>query len=187
VKRGRRLSICLLAGWLLFVGSASADPPRRERDVETFSSGKVKVIRHFPTRSRPFGISKKLNPIWWIANADDPLPPPNYRQGRHCRKIFWNLRNPFHNFTFYVIGVADRPVWRAGPFPTQVTNPHGGWNWAVCRYGCVGLPFIDYRHGRFEGYFGWRTGGNFGLKLNFAQRKQAKAKPGQIIAGQNPG
>jgi len=176
VKRAGGFLIWCLAGGLLSTDAGASEPSRRERDVETVSGPGVKVIRHFPAKTRPFGISKKLNPIWWFKNADDPLPPESYRKGSRARKFYWSLRNPFHNFTFYVIGVADRPIWRAGPFPTQTMNPHGGWNWAVSRYGCVGLPFIGYRRGRFEGYFGWRTGGNFGMKLNFAQGKRAKPR-----------
>jgi len=181
VKPGRLYLIL----WFWTTGSlrltqAETVPVAHARDIVTSSAGRVTVVRHFPKAIKPFSLSKKINPVWWVANADDPLPPENYRKGRRGRKLFWSLRNPFHNFTFYVIGVADRPVSRAGNYPTKTTNPNGGWNWAVCRYKCVGLPFVDYRRGRFEGYFGWRTGGNFGMKLNFAQGKSAKPKTPDI-------
>ena len=92
--------------------------------------------------------------------------------GRRLRKVAWYVRNPFHNFTFYVIGIADKPFWRIGPYPTETSNPHQGWNWAVCERKMARLAFVDYKRKRFEFYAGWRTGGNFGIKLNFAKHKQ---------------
>ena len=82
------------------------------------------------------------------------------------------MRNPFHNFDFYVTGIADKSSTRIGPFPRQLANPNGGWNWAVCRYKWVRLPFVDYQRGRFEFYCGWRTAGNFGFKLNYQRKKK---------------
>ncbi len=90
----------------------------------------------------------------------------------------WYMRNPFHNFDHYVIGIADRPFTRVGRFPDQVANPNGGWNWAVCRYRNLRLPFVDCHRGGFEFYFGWRNGGNFGVKLNFAQKRATKPAKG---------
>ena len=58
--------------------------------------------------SRIAGIPK-LNPAWWMENSDDPLPwwwRPEAPLDE--RKRTWMLRNPLHNFTSYVIGVADR-------------------------------------------------------------------------------
>lgn len=86
------------------------------------------------------------------------------------------MRNPFHNFDHYVIGVGDKSFTRVGRFPDQNAKPNGGWNWAVCKYKCLRLPFVDYQRGRFEFYIGWRNGGNFGMKLNFAQKRAATAK-----------
>jgi hypothetical protein len=113
-----------------------------------------------------------LNPVWWFGNADDPVPPEWYRAGKSCRNFMWHMRNPFHNFDFYVIGIADKSSTRLGPFPRQLSNPNGGWNWAVCRYKWVRLPFVDYQRGRFEFYCGWRTAGNFGFKLNYQRKKK---------------
>ena len=102
------------------------------------------------------------------------MPPPSYREGKCCRRFTWYVRNPFHNFDHYVIGIADKPFTRVGRFPDQVANPNGGWNWAVCRYRNLRLPFVDYHRGRFEFYFGWRNGGNFGVKLNLIQKHAAR-------------
>ena len=82
----------------------------------------------------------------------------------------WYMRNPDENFSNYVIGVADRKSVRYGVYPDQIGNPHGGWNFAVTRRRILYLPFIDYKHHRFEFYFGWRERGNFGIKLNFNQK-----------------
>ena len=93
------------------------------------------------------------------------------------RKLTWSLRNPGHNFTFYVIGIEDKVFLRVGRYADRVANPNGGWNWAVCHYRWLRLPFIDYHSGRFEFYFGWRNGGNFGMKLNFAQHRKQETRP----------
>ncbi|HEY6226544.1 MAG TPA: hypothetical protein VI282_05410 [Verrucomicrobiae bacterium] len=118
-----------------------------------------------------------MNPVWWFENADDPVPPTWYRKGKRCRKFMWSMRNPLHNFDHYVIGIGDKHFTRVGRSPDRVANPNGGWNWAVCRYRNLRLPFVDYQRGRFEFYVGWRNGGNFGAKLNFAQKRSAPKKP----------
>lgn len=110
---------------------------------------------------------RKWNPIWWIGNADDPEPPDWYRPGRQCRRTRWHLRNPFHNFTFYVIGIADKDFERTGTHPEHVFNPDGGWTRAVAKYKCWRLPFVSCIRGDFKFYIGWRERGNFGLKLTF--------------------
>ena len=86
----------------------------------------------------------------------------------------WYVRNPFHNLTFYVIGIADKPFWRVGPYPTKTSNPEGGWNWAICERKMLRLGFVDYESKHFEFYAGWRTGGNFGLKMNFGSTAKPK-------------
>ncbi len=110
---------------------------------------------------------QKRNPVWWIGNADDPEPPDWYRPGRACRRVRWHLRNPFHNFTFYVIGIADKEFERTGTHPGRVFHPEGGWTRATARYRCWRLPFVSYLRGDFKFYLGWRERGNFGVKLTF--------------------
>ena len=58
----------------------------------------------------------------------------------------------------------DKPFMRVGRFPAEVGNPNGGWNWAVCRYKRLRLPFIDFKRGRFEFYGGWRESGASNIK-----------------------
>lgn len=112
----------------------------------------------------------KLNPIWWVGNASEPHAPDWYHPDSCCREFQWWLRNPFSNFSAYVIGVEDKKTVRYGRYPDQTSNPNGGWNFAITRRCIVYLPFIDYKRGRFEFYFGWRKAGKFGIKLNFHQR-----------------
>lgn len=140
------------------------------------STNKPVVFHHIPHQK--FSACLKRNPVWWFENADDPVPPSWYRKGKCCRKFMWYMRNPFHNFDHYVIGIGDKPFTRVGRFPDQNAKPNGGWNWAVCKYKCLRLPFVDYQRGRFEFYLGWRNGGNFGIKLNFAQKRAATPMKG---------
>lgn len=111
----------------------------------------------------------KINPLWWFGNADQPHAPAWYRPDASFRDFAWHCRNPLANFSNYVIGIGDKQSVRSGRYPTQISKPGGGWNFAVSQRHILYLPFIDYKHGRFEFYFGWRERGNFGIKLNFRQ------------------
>jgi hypothetical protein len=119
-------------------------------------------------------MSKHHNPFQWLAwalfgNDDDPLWGdaafnPTQTDTLSWRVKWW-LRNPAHNFTFYVIGVAHLPTLRTGRYPQDVFSPAGGWNWAVTHVSkWLRLPFVSYI-GRCKFYFGWRERGNFGIKL----------------------
>jgi hypothetical protein len=130
-----------------------------------------------PTNLPPIHFYNKLNPVWWLGNAEEPRPPAWYRPDGSCRTFMWYMRNPFVNFSYYVIGVADKKSVRSGVYPTVNGNPNGGWNFAVTRRRIVYLPFIDYKRHRFEFYFGWRERGNFGMKLNFRQKLPAPPPP----------
>jgi len=115
---------------------------------------------------------QKFNPVWWLENDDDPVPPAWYLPDDPHRATKWRFRNPFHNFNFYVIGVADKKIVRSGRYPEKISNPNGGWNFAVSRRKIILLPFISYQRGKFEFYFGWRTRGNFGIKFNFSSANE---------------
>jgi hypothetical protein len=112
----------------------------------------------------------KLNPVWWFGNIDDPIPPAWYRPDSTHRDSLWHLRNPLHNFDHYVIGIADKRFVRTSRYPESISNPHGGWDFAVARHKLAVLPFLSYERGRFNFYFGWRERGDFGIKLNFPTR-----------------
>lgn len=135
---------------------------------EAALEGKWHCVRRFPSPKAPkIHFYNKLNPIWWFQNADDPDAPEWFRPGEKGREFKWFLRNPFHNFTFYVIGVADKEFVRSGRYPRRTSNPNGGWMFAVTRRRILPLPYWSYRRGRFEFYLGWRVQGNFGIKFNW--------------------
>ncbi len=115
---------------------------------------------------RSVALADKLNPQFWLENLDDPMPPVDYLVDDPKRVEKWYWRNPFHNFTFYVIGIADQSFERQGLCPSDVFNPGGGFNWAVCKKDWLRLPFISFENDALSTYFGWRNGGNFGIKIN---------------------
>ena len=144
--------------------TAAADQ-RSVADNSATNAPAQRAVRNVPT-VRPTTL-QKLNPIFWFGNLDDPDPPDWYRPDDPRRDGKWYCRNSLHNFTFYVMGIADKEFEHTGRFPGELFNPNDGWNWTMCRYKCVRLPLISYKQGRFLFYAGWRTRGNFGLKLNF--------------------
>ena len=109
---------------------------------------------------------KKWNPIYWFLNDDHKRAPDDYMPDEYgiFREIAWLCRNPLHNFTFYVIGVADKDYTVIGIYPESVFNPEGGWKWHIVKYKWVRLPFISYI-GKIKFYIGWRNRGNFGIKI----------------------
>jgi hypothetical protein len=113
----------------------------------------------------------KVNPKWWFENSDEPLPWWwKYGEPEDERKRTWLMRNPLHNFTNYVIGVADRHTHRIGINAHSVWNDKGPVNLAVTRAGyLIYLPMLSGRGRWLEGYFGWRTSGSFGVALRPAQ------------------
>ena len=111
----------------------------------------------------------KVNPVWWFGNIDDPAPPAWYRPDSHHRDFLWHLRNPFHNFDHYVIGIADKKFRRTSLESESGPNLQKHWDLAVARRKLAVLPFIGYHRDRFNFYFGWRERGNFGIKLNFSK------------------
>lgn len=113
---------------------------------------------------------RKWNPVFWFGNLDDPAPPDWYRPDDPRRDGKWYCRNSLHNFTFYVMGIADKEFEYAGRYPS-IYNPNEGWNWTVCRYKCVRLPLISYKKGGILFYCGWRERGNFGMKLSFKKSR----------------
>jgi hypothetical protein len=96
------------------------------------------------------------------------------------RFVMWQLRNPLHNFTFYVIGFAARknlPLFKLALISTKEisffqrlkkTTPFPmGINSGIY-FGLHMLPFVSFRLNLFkwrwlEGYTGWRPNGAFGF------------------------
>jgi|688.fasta_scaffold770625_2 hypothetical protein len=127
-------------------------------------SNTSKRVEYKPARH--FSLQEKLSPAFWLGNSDDLLPPADYLPGDPQRVSKWYLRNPLHNFTFYVIGIADRGFTRVGKSPAENFCEPEGWNWAISQYKFLRLPFISYKSNAVMLYAGWRESGNFGLKFN---------------------
>jgi len=89
---------------------------------------------------------KKLNPLWWCGNEDDPEPPEWFEPTGldHERRNRWRMRNPGHNLMWYVFGVADQEFRRYGIAPDNVFTPHGRWNVTIIlrRRFPAGLVFL---------------------------------------------
>ena len=118
-------------------------------------------------------LRKKLSPLWWLMNDQEPQPPPWYLPRRKApwRAISWYLRNPLQNFGNYVLGVCDRNFTVHGTAPVMLVMwddavpPRTGWKWSVIRLRWLRLPFISYS-GRVLFYAGWQPNGFFGFNLN---------------------
>lgn len=111
-------------------------------------------------------LSKKLNPVWWWKNDDDPNPPDWFAGS----KLAWWIRNPFHNLTFYVVGVADRNYTVYGKAPAGLSVradlDEFGWQWSVILAGGIlPLPWLSYTGRRVTWYMGWQPTGKLGFKF----------------------
>jgi hypothetical protein len=140
--------------------------PATDTNSPAWHCVKVKPSPHLPI----IHFYDKINPVWWLENADEPVPPAWYLPGDQYRALKWRFRNPFHNFGFYVIGVADKQFTRSGRFPERNSNPHGGWDFELTRRRVVFLPYISYERKKFNFYFGWREHGAFGVEMKFHRR-----------------
>lgn len=125
----------------------------------------------------PIWFYDKLNPVWWFGNLNTPVPPDSYLPGDPHRNTKWYFRNPLHNFTFYVVGVADKPFYRSGYYPERNFNPGGGWSFAVNRRHILLLPYVSYQRQWCTFYLGWRERGNFGVKLNIPGKRVSRPAP----------
>ncbi len=133
------------------------------------------------TNSTHIRTTAKLNPRFWLGNLDDPAPPDDYRPNEKHRLARWNLRNPGHNFDFYVIGVADKTFRRSGRYPERVFKTGKGWNWTVTKYKSIRLPFLSYIHGRFKFYIVGGSGGILVWSLSFDLRGISGASFGRHL------
>ncbi len=112
------------------------------------------------------------------------------KKASFTKALKWFLRNPFHNFCFYVIGSAQRQnsectlIRIACHEPTELFKyrpaPIYGFTGRHTTFYCAlhgGKPFIALRlvytnKIKSEFYFGWRERGNFGIKVRpFVKRK----------------
>ena len=113
---------------------------------------------------------KKINPLWWFRNDEEPTPPW-YMPGKWYRVAAWYARNPLQNFSKYVIGVYDRNYTVTGTAPVNVTawNDIGdrtGWKFSVISVGWMRLPFASYVGKKWMFYVGTQWWGFSGAKIN---------------------
>ncbi|WP_059359722.1 hypothetical protein [Parachlamydia acanthamoebae] len=104
------------------------------------------------------------------------------------KALCWSLRNPLHNFCFYVIGSAHRKnsEWTLlkmtkkgisiGDYSEEGKIVFA--NERSCFFAGLhgGKPFLSLRlcyfsHYRSDFYIGWRCRGNFGLKFNLLTKR----------------
>ncbi|AWI53224.1 hypothetical protein DEH84_07105 [Aquabacterium olei] len=158
--RGHRISALLAGeGW----------PPAKRGQVWSVT---------LPARRHVVGWRKKIDPIWLLfGNEDDGwYGDATWRAGRPESiglAVLWWLRNPCHNLTWYLIGVADRERIVTGRWVPRIHKPGGGaltcWtDVLVCNRWWLSLPFVSYLSPYCKFYLGWRTGGAFGIKLNLS-------------------
>ncbi len=116
----------------------------------------------------------KINPLWWWGDYDDGWcgrkdPGMQWWRDKHCPNgcttlcaVKWMIRNPLHNFTFYVIGFADRDITTAGEY--NIFAPLG-WYFThrILRDSFIKLPWVSYNGNKWQAYLGWRERGDFGL------------------------
>lgn len=108
--------------------------------------------------------------LWSFDNYDDKMPPTDMHlwEGKPdwLRWLLWRLRNPLHNFTWYVVGVVDRVKKVESPFEPYIQwHPNDG-EWlklTVVTYKDTRLPFRAWRNKEWEFYVGWRPKGCFSL------------------------
>jgi hypothetical protein len=125
------------------------------------------MVVSFVTGRDPRPTIKKLSPIWWVYNSDDPTPPSEYMPDKPdwLRTLMWYARNPLHNVAFYVIGVADRDYSMRTKFINKKVYV------SVIDAGRVAsmpvkLPFFSYEDERITFHLGWQMHGDFTAKLN---------------------
>lgn len=115
----------------------------------------------------------KINPIWWLKNDDDPLPPDWYHPewSGWRRWLTWHVvRNPGHNFMHYVLGVKDRnfTVVGTGSTTDKLDIGERGWCWCVIKAGpeiWIARPYISHTGYVFSWHIGWMWDGAFGLRF----------------------
>ncbi|MEC7838978.1 MAG: hypothetical protein VX777_02940 [Chlamydiota bacterium] len=121
---------------------------------------------------------------------------PQFPASYH-KAIQWFFRNPFHNFTFYIIGSAYRTNSEIDILRMTSKKIESGkyrypaqFNFASKRNSGLyialhgGKPYISLRifhcpHRKSDFYIGWRSRGNFGIKCNLW--RPAKSRLSQNI------
>ena len=123
-------------------------------------------------------------PVWfarWKTGKEIPEGMSAYRQfnTNWVRHLVWGLRNPMHNFMFYVVGVSDRNYDLVGPKPVRVTllsdldhvnRKLRGFQWKLLWLNeFIVLPFVSYSGDHWRLYAGWRPDGALGFKITYVK------------------
>lgn len=164
--------VMVILGLLVCTGCRSINP--RNEPLGEVRPGVYNILMEAQQTKLPVRTVDKFNPVWWFGNADDPEPPADYIPDSKFRKTKWAFRNPFHNFTFYVIGITDKEIIQTSNSQRNVFQPGGGWLWSVGKYKRLRLPFISHQGKHIQWYIGWRGGRTFGLKFQGSDLKDAK-------------
>ena len=185
-------AVCLFVCQMAFARIPHSEPRAAGTKVasdatnELVLKGKWHAVTITPSPTLPkIHVYQKLNPVWWFKNIDDPQPPGWYRPDDKLRVTKWYLRNPLHNFSYYVIGIGDKKFDRIGHHPEQIANPHGGWNFAWVHRKLLWLPGFSYHGSKTDFYFGWRKSGNFGMKFNLRDPDEETANPARVTKTQS--
>ena len=97
---------------------------------------------------------------------------PTYGEMTTRNFVRWWIRNPFHNLSWHVLDWPRKKVYVLVEIPGQKTffwrEPR---NWVADdhQFQVVLIPpFISWRTDKWEGYLGWRSGGEFGIAFRRA-------------------
>lgn len=86
------------------------------------------------------------------------------------RTLQWGLTHLGHNFSRYVIGVADRERVVVGRYAPRDRAPHEGWltclTCVVLAGRTVHLPFVSYHGRRCDMEVGWHPSGAFTVRCH---------------------
>ena len=161
-----------LAAWVLWGGLAclTRTEPSPPGTWAVSADGQTASVTGRVTQP----VWKKLNPVWWFLNDDEPDPPDWQLPGKPylIRQLSWYVRNPLQNFGRYVVGVYDRNYTVVGTAPVYATNwsdvhpDKTGWKVSTIHAGLLRLPYVSYESDQVLWYAGWQWSGFFGFKFN---------------------
>lgn len=122
----------------------------------------------------------RLFPWFWMNNIDNPMPPGRFKNiydaswvvrvskyvlpYKAAVKLWWFIRNPFHNFTRYTIGFCGRDITVYSKYPGEMFAPMG-FNWFIVKWKWLFFPGLSYYGKKWRWYAGWLDSGQFGLEF----------------------
>lgn len=123
---------------------------------------------------------KELNPIYWWKNDEDGNYGPdgwNEQYGGKTLKaaLMWAFRNPIHNYTFHVIGIANKErkfISESGglwPDPPNLFNKGKH----ILENNKKEYKLTSYRDNEIECYIGFRPNGAFGIAWRISKASGA--------------